>query len=1034
MNIVAFHSSVHRAEGFNNLIAIHNQLRMVYVMRSSSHKVMILPALMILILAVPGSFFHFNVSPMATLDSYQENDIIEDTTWTTGDSPYIINSTIRISSGNELNIEEGVEVNFGSGARLIVDGSLKADGMNDAITFGPISGSTPGSWYGIEVTSEGSVFLESVDIIGAYTAFNGSSALISVSNSTIASTTRTAVLDDGSIMSLSNATFDNTTIFFLDNDSAVGTSSLLEIHVVDISGDPNGDVNVGLYDRDGLLWMSHQVNDTGVVPEALIRGYGYDINGTNISAGQYDVIMTDVPFTHFNNRTLTVDGNSRRTVNVRFSWPPEMTNIPERFITYEDNIGLISTTILDRNQVGGVDLSISSPNVAYDPDFKELTFIYEDENITSEIVYLNLSDGHDDRSYAIDVVVALRDDPPVFTLPYTLLYIREGFPYPFTVHLEDEDTDIENITMETDDPDNITVSKSNRTFVMLYGDGSPLMSTVNLTVGDGNTNITKEVTIFFEPVYYPPEFLLPFPEVVIDEDSSIEIDMIQYLYDPDQGDELELDIRVEDYDLFSASLNGTVINISSLADTNGHGRILVKVIDERNMTDSEYLNVTVNPVNDAPNLIDHQIDRIGGMTYRFNVTYVDIDGDLPVWIHVIIDGNEHDLSVSSLVEDGMLTIDYHGIVELTPGDHTYSFNCSDGHGEVGLGPYTILVVEPVDILYLDAYGGWLNITIWYRGDIDVGLASDVPGMVQIGDDDVVVASFSITLASGSITDILVLCWINELRSDILGEYSYVLSTNGENVSQVLGLDYDRSLGVLSFHLGVTEIGKEIFLISLLDPDLDSDLDGYKNLIDDFPNDPSEWLDTDEDGIGDNADLDDDGDGFSDLQEIDAGTDHLSATSYPLDTDHDGIFDHVDEDDDNDDMPDDWEIRYGLDPLDPSDASIDSDNDGITNLDEYLNGTDPLADLLDNGENGSQFSSWVLILIASVLIMLVGISVFLFLISSKKQKEEIEEDWSIRGELDPDDAVDCPACSKIYPLKFEDCPFCGEENPYNGDVE
>jgi pectate lyase len=48
---------------------------------------------------------------------------------------------------------------------------------------------------------------------------------------------------------------------------------------------------------------------------------------------------------------------------------------------------------------------------------------------------------------------------------------------------------------------------------------------------------------------------------------------------------------------------------------------------------------------------------------------------------------------------------------------------------------------------------------------------------------------------------------------------------------------------------------------------------------------------------------------------------------PVDTDGDG-------------MPDEWELKYGLDPKDPSDGAKDSDGDGYTNLEEYLNGTDP----------------------------------------------------------------------------------------------
>ena len=46
------------------------------------------------------------------------------------------------------------------------------------------------------------------------------------------------------------------------------------------------------------------------------------------------------------------------------------------------------------------------------------------------------------------------------------------------------------------------------------------------------------------------------------------------------------------------------------------------------------------------------------------------------------------------------------------------------------------------------------------------------------------------------------------------------------------------------------------------------------------------------------------------------------------------------DSDADGMPDEWERRHGLNPGDPSDANLDKDHDGYTNIEEYLNGTDP----------------------------------------------------------------------------------------------
>ncbi|MCS5535002.1 MAG: hypothetical protein NZ802_04035, partial [Candidatus Poseidoniales archaeon] len=70
------------------------------------------------------------------------------------------------------------------------------------------------------------------------------------------------------------------------------------------------------------------------------------------------------------------------------------------------------------------------------------------------------------------------------------------------------------------------------------------------------------------------------------------------------------------------------------------------------------------------------------------------------------------------------------------------------------------------------------------------------------------------------------------------------------------------------------------------PDLfpfDYDNDGVMDIFDPFPLDPLEWSDFDEDGIGDNADTDDDNDGYLDILEINQLTDPLSASSHPTES-------------------------------------------------------------------------------------------------------------------------------------------------------
>ena len=117
-------------------------------------------------------------------------------------------------------------------------------------------------------------------------------------------------------------------------------------------------------------------------------------------------------------------------------------------------------------------------------------------------------------------------------------------------------------------------------------------------------------------------------------------------------------------------------------------------------------------------------------------------------------------------------------------------------------------------------------------------------------------------------------------------------------------------------------------------------DSFPYLMDKFPNDPDEYWDTDEDGIGDNSDDDIDGDGLSN------GNDPFPFVSGQAesDTDNDGIIDSIDPDDDNDNYLDVDENHHGSDPLDKNSIpsnNTDSDNDGLS--DDYENNvskTDP----------------------------------------------------------------------------------------------
>jgi hypothetical protein len=206
--------------------------------------------------------------------------------------------------------------------------------------------------------------------------------------------------------------------------------------------------------------------------------------------------------------------------------------------------------------------------------------------------------------------------------------------------------------------------------------------------------------------------------------------------------------------------------------------------------------------------------------------------------------------------------------------------------------------------------------------------------------------------------------------------------------------------------------------------LDTDGDGVINEFDAFPLDPAETIDTDSDGIGNNADTDDDGDGVIDEDDAlpldptnDSDSDGVSNNldAFPLDAsetadaDSDGVGDNSDVypnnnlyalDSDSDGMPNAWELRYGLDPNDPSDASSDVDNDGVAALDEFLAGTAPSGSIDIDG-NGQYDALTDGILILRGMFGLAGDALVAGAISSDAiyiESEDIESQIDTLGEL------------------------------------
>ena len=173
-------------------------------------------------------------------------------------------------------------------------------------------------------------------------------------------------------------------------------------------------------------------------------------------------------------------------------------------------------------------------------------------------------------------------------------------------------------------------------------------------------------------------------------------------------------------------------------------------------------------------------------------------------------------------------------------------------------------------------------------------------------------------------------------------------------------------------------------------DEDDDNDGYPDTEDDFPLDPSDWLDTDGDTVGDLSDTDDDNDGVLDTDENSAGTDTTLVDTdgdgicdgpyqrqacdtgpdpYPLDanlprdTDGDGLWDDLpedaaeifieDQDDDGDGLSDEVETGTGvfISQSDRGTYALNPDSDG----DGFCDGSNEVPGVCSRGEDPEPFN-------------------------------------------------------------------------------
>ncbi|MCK5562443.1 MAG: hypothetical protein KAJ51_17715, partial [Thermoplasmata archaeon] len=196
------------------------------------------------------------------------------------------------------------------------------------------------------------------------------------------------------------------------------------------------------------------------------------------------------------------------------------------------------------------------------------------------------------------------------------------------------------------------------------------------------------------------------PNQILNEDQVLDnaIDLWAYTVDTETSDQdLIFSIIGNTNPDCGVSLDSNqYLDITPTEHWSGSSDITIEVFDGYNKYDNDAFTITVNPVNDAPELLNGKVVPVLGdiiTLFNYTVTYLDIEDEPPDYVIVAIDSQNHSMvpaDTSDLVYvDGN---NYYFVTTLSPSsDHTYQFFASDGKVEVSTGLATNPVVVAPDL-------------------------------------------------------------------------------------------------------------------------------------------------------------------------------------------------------------------------------------------------------------------------------------------------------------------------------------------------
>lgn len=484
--------------------------------------------------------------------------------------------------------------------------------------------------------------------------------------------------------------------------------------IVDISpysfimNDQNYSIQANFERNPYHLYLEIEPDNAGSVAANAMYLYNEQITLTAVPSSDYR-------FVHWKKNNQVVSTNSVYSFNMPYEdlnliavfIPINYVNLPETFVLLEDtpltlnfNDYLISSAYdLSYSAQNSQNLNISINNnlVVIQPELD-----WSGSEVITFNIYENINNRSQNLLSTIDVNCSVLplNDPPALISPVQPLTINEDESLS-TLDLSQYITDADllygdHILYDVQTSSNIIASLDQWFLsVQPIANYNGFEEITVIATDDSLSNVSFVIPLTILPVNDTPLINLP-ESISFDEDSSVFIDLTPYISDIDNMID-ELSVSVSQTIHCDVEVNGRSLLIISDENWSGNEIVTISVYDELGITRSQasdQLNIIVNPLNDAPEVIQ-------------NLSDITIDEDQPISaINLLNHFTDNDLAYSDQLT--FRTNDYYGLnlqiensllnistLQDWNGSHEIEVIAADSHG-FEINDYMTITVNPVN--------------------------------------------------------------------------------------------------------------------------------------------------------------------------------------------------------------------------------------------------------------------------------------------------------------------------------------------------